>query len=107
MHRAALALLLLLPGLGQATEPLEQTLTISEHRFTPAEIRVPAGKKIKLTIVNQDGTPEEFDSKELNREKVVLGKSKGVVFIGPLKPGKYSFMGEFNPATAQGVVIAE
>jgi hypothetical protein len=30
-----------------------------------------------------------------------------VVYIGPLKAGKYPFFGEFNPATARGVVIAE
>jgi hypothetical protein len=29
------------------------------------------------------------------------------VWIGPLKPGRYPFMGEFNQATAKGVVIVE
>jgi hypothetical protein len=29
------------------------------------------------------------------------------VYIGPLKAGKYPFFGEFNQATARGVVIAE
>jgi hypothetical protein len=29
------------------------------------------------------------------------------IYIGPLKPGKYPFFGEFNQATARGVVIAE
>ncbi|HJW26289.1 MAG TPA: cupredoxin domain-containing protein [Rhodocyclaceae bacterium] len=43
----------------------------------------------------------------MNREKVIPGNRKGVVFIGPLKPGKYPFFGEFNSKTAQGVVIAE
>ena len=40
-------------------------------------------------------------------EKVIPGKSKGVVRIGPLKPGRYPFVGEFHEATAKGVVIAE
>lgn len=105
MLRAALALLFL-PALALAGEG-DQTLVIKDHRFSPSEIRIPAGKKVKLTIVNQDATPEEFDSRDLSREKVVLGQSKGSVVIGPLKPGRYSFMGEFNPQTAQGVVIAE
>lgn len=98
--------LLFLPAMAFAAD-LEKTLTIKDHRFTPSEIHIPAGKKIKLHIVNQDASPEEFDSKDLNREKVVLGNSRGFVFIGPLKAGKYSFIGEFNPNTAQGVVIAE
>ena len=65
------------------------------------------GKKIKLTIDNQDATPEEFESHELNREKVIPGKSKLSIFIGPLKPGKYPYIGEFNKKTANGVIVAE
>ncbi|HZX32015.1 MAG TPA: cupredoxin domain-containing protein [Rhodocyclaceae bacterium] len=104
--RRALLFLSLLPAVAFAAD-VEQALTIKDHRFTPSEVRVPADKKIKLVIDNQDPTPEEFESHELNREKVIPGNSKGVVFIGPLKPGKYPFMGEFNSKTAQGVVIAE
>ena len=62
---------------------------------------------MKLIIDNQDASPEEFESHELNREKIIPAKSKGVVYIGPLKAGKYPFFGEFNQATARGVVIAE
>jgi hypothetical protein len=75
--------------------------------FLPAELTVPAGQKIKLLVYNRDPTPEEFESYELNREKVIMGSSKAVIFIGPLKPGVYPFFGEFNPKTAQGKVIAE
>lgn len=85
----------------------EVTITIKDHRFTPAEVRVPAGQKIKLIVDNQDATPEEFESHELNREKIIAPKSKASIFIGPLKPGKYPFFGEFNQSTARGVVIAE
>lgn len=108
MRRAIPALLfsLGLPALALAAD-IEQTLTIQDHRFTPTEIRVPAGKKVKLTIENRDATPEEFDSHDLNREKVIPGNGKGVVFIGPLNPGKYYFIGEFHASTAQGVVVAE
>lgn len=85
----------------------EFAITIKDHRFTPSELRVPSGKKVKLIIENQDATPEEFESHELNREKIIAPKSKATIFIGPLKPGKYPFFGEFNQATARGVVIAE
>lgn len=94
-----------LPLLSMAAD--EIAITIKDHKFAPAEVRVPAGQKVKLVIENQDATPEEFESAELNREKVIAPKSKAVVWIGPLKPGKYPFMGEFNQATAKGVVIAE
>lgn len=82
-------------------------IEIKDHMFSPAELVVPAGKKLKLQIVNLDSTAEEFESYELNREKVVAGGRKIIVFIGPLKPGKYSYFGEFNPKTAQGLIIAK
>ena len=83
------------------------TITIENHLFYPAEVFVPANTKVKLLIVNKDSTPEEFESYELNREKVITGNGKGVVFIGPLSPGRYPFFGEFYPRTALGVVIVE
>jgi hypothetical protein len=89
-----------------AAEP-EVLLVIKNHRFDPSEVKVPAGQRIKLTVHNQDSTPEEFESHRLNREKVIPPGAKAVIFIGPLKPGKYEFFGEYNEKTARGVVIAE
>jgi plastocyanin domain-containing protein len=83
------------------------TITIKNHQFSPAEVKVPANKRVQITVVNDDPTPEEFESHEMKVEKVIPGKSKGVVRIGPLAPGRYPFFGEFNQATAKGVVIAE
>ncbi len=101
---SALALLLLATSTHADTQ---FSLTFKNHRIIPAELRVPAGQKIKLVIDNQDPTPEEFESHALNREKIIPGNSKAVVFIGPLKPGTYDVFGEFNLATAQGRIIAE
>ncbi|GAC1407946.1 MAG: cupredoxin domain-containing protein [Burkholderiaceae bacterium] len=91
-------------ALGEATEV---NILIKDHRFSPAEVKVPAGQKVKLVIDNRDPTPEEFESHDLNREKVIPGGTKSSVFIGPLKVGKYPFVGEFNDATAIGTVVAE
>ena len=85
----------------------ELSLMIKDHRFVPSEIKVPVGQKIKLIVHNQDASAEEFESHELNREKVIAGGTKATIFIGPLKPGRYPFYGEFNVKTAQGVLIAE
>lgn len=85
----------------------DHTLTLKNHRFTPNKIKVPANKRVKLTVINDDATPEEFDSDALRVEKVLTGKSKGIVRIGPLKAGRYPFMGEYHESTAKGVVIAE
>ena len=83
------------------------TITIKDHIFTPDEIRVPAGEKIKLIVDNQDPTPEEFESDDFRREKIIAGHSKATIFVGPLEPGKYHFFGEFNLDKANGYLIAE
>lgn len=84
----------------------ELQLVIRDHLFFPSVLEVPVGVKVRIVIDNQDPTPEEFESYELNREKVIPGNTKTVVFIGPLAPGEYPFFGEFNVRTAQGKVIA-
>lgn len=98
------ALLSLAPAAAQAQD---FTVTIKDHKFTPSEIKVPANTRFTITVNNEDATPEEFESKPMKAEKVIPGKSKGVVRIGPLKPGRYPFVGEFHESTAKGVVIAE
>lgn len=97
---------LLLPIAAPAAD-VDYTLIIKDHRFQPSELAIPAGKKIKLVVENQDATPEEFESHPLNREKVIAGNSKATIYIGPLDPGRYPFFGEFNEATAQGVIVAK
>jgi plastocyanin len=92
---------------GLALAEPEAMLVIKNHRFEPAELKVPAGQRVKLTVHNQDATPEEFESHKLNREKVVPPGAKVVVYIGPLTQGKYEFWGEYNEATAKGVVVVE
>ena len=82
-------------------------IEIKDHLFYPSEVIVAADTKVKLLIRNLDPTPEEFESYELNREKVVSGNSKAVIFIGPLPAGVYPFFGEFYPKTAQGKIVVK
>ena len=86
---------------------LETLVTLKNNQFSPAEVHVPAGKKVKLIVRNQDASAEEFESFELNREKVIPGNASGFVYIGPLAPGRYPFFGDFHQQTARGTVIAE
>ncbi|WP_414831000.1 cupredoxin domain-containing protein [Alteromonas sp. H39] len=82
----------------------EATVEIRNHLFAPQEVIIPANKKVRLVFVNYDATPEEIDSFDLNREKVIFGHSKGVIYVGPLPPGTYRFFGEYHPNTAVGTV---
>jgi heme/copper-type cytochrome/quinol oxidase subunit 2 len=109
MPRSALfplALVLAMGTIVAAQEPA-YTLVIKDHQFQPTEIEIPAGQKIALLVKNSDTTPEEFESTELRREKVVAGGDQITVYIGPLKPGKYEFFGDFNPKTARGHIVAK
>jgi plastocyanin len=99
------AALAIAPLAAQAADDF--TLTIKDHKFSPAELKVPANKRVTVTVINNDPTPEEFESESLKVEKVIAGNAKATVRIGPLKPGRYNFVGEFHEDTAKGVLIAE
>ena len=63
-------------------------------------------REVILGVDAEDDTPEEFDSFDLNREKVLYPSRTSVIYIGPLSPGRYDFFGEFSPNTARGTVVA-
>ena len=100
-------LIIILPLAATAADAPQFELTIKDHRFQPAELTIPAKLKVKLLVKNEDDTPEEFESRELNREKVVAGKSSITVYIGPLDAGTYPFFGDFHPDSAQGKLIVK
>lgn len=110
-RRLRLYLVMLSGMLGVASSahgaPPEYEIEIRNHLFHPDVITIPSDTKIKLIVYNRDPTPEEFESFELNREKVILGGARAIIFIGPLPPGEYPFFGEFNPTTALGKIIVE
>jgi len=83
------------------------SLSIKGKAFEPNELTVPAGQKITLTVKNLNPTPSEFESSDLNREKVVTGGNAITVFIGPLRPGSYEFFDDFNADTPHGRIVAK
>lgn len=105
----AVAAAMAIPGAGFAASagtPPSITLTLKDHHFTPATLTVPAGTRVRVTLINRDPATEEFDSHDLRVEQLVTPMGKVSFDIGPLRPGQYSFMGEFHAGAAQGKVIA-
>lgn len=100
-------MLLALAGTAIANDLPEYTLVIKDHVYQPSELKVPAGTKFKLIVRNEDPTPEEFESTDFNREKIVLPNSSIIVYVGPLRAGNYGFFGDFHQATAKGRLIVE
>lgn len=104
-----LLLLALLAWFGIASQALAQefSLTIKNHRFEPAELQVPAGTAFTLTVMNEDASPEEFESDDLDLEKVIAGGAKAVIKVEPLDAGRYEFYGEYHEASAKGAIVAK
>ena len=94
-------------SMDHATAALTFDLTIEKHQFHPSVLEVPTGEKIILIVHNNDTTTEEFESHDLHREKIILGKSKAKIILGSLKPGTYHYFGEFHQSTAQGSIVAK
>jgi uncharacterized protein (DUF58 family) len=91
---------------ARADEP-SFSLTIKNHQFEPTELEVPANTKVKLVVKNADPTPEEFESHDLKREKVIQGGKETSLYVGPLRPGRYEFFGDYNPKTARGFIVVK
>lgn len=105
--QALLSVSILLSPMSASAEAPVYRIEIKDHKFSPEALEVPAGQKVKLEVVNNDATAEEFESYELNREKIIKGNSSAIIFIGPLEPGSYPYFGEFNMDTAKGTIIAK
>ena len=82
------------------------SITIRDGKFEPSTLNVAAGIKIKLTITNATKKSAEFESAQLNREKVIAAGSSGTIYIGPLAPGTYPFFDDFNKSTT-GQIVAK
>lgn len=83
----------------------EYVLTLKNNQFSPKELTIPAHQKIKLIVKNQDTAAAEFESTDLNREKVVTPNSEITVYIGPLDAGTYTFFDDFHRDTTGAVIV--
>lgn len=87
-------------------EDKKYVIELKDNTFEPQVLFVPANKKLKIIVTNRDNEPEEFDSFDLNREKVLFPNKSSTIYIGPLVPGEYLYFGEFHPNIAKGKIIA-
>lgn len=94
-------------SLATAADAEDYVLTLKDNQFAPTVLTVPAGQKIRISVKNLDATPAEFESSDLNREKLVGAKSEIILFIGPLDAGSYSYFDDFHRATTTGLIIAQ
>jgi Cupredoxin-like domain len=101
-----IAVLVLTGASGMAAaDPV--VLTLSSHKFAPAEFTVPANQKFQIRVTNTDDAPAEFESHDLKVEKIVVPGGTITVTAGPLKPGTYQFFDDYHPDDANGTVTAK
>ena len=92
---------------AQASELLTFAITAKDGRLEPAQLQVPAGQRIKLTLHNAGTSPVEFENLNLRVEKVLAPGASSFVVTPPLKPGTHEFIDEFHPATGKMQLIAK
>lgn len=95
------------PGFAQAGDLPTFQLTAKNGRFQPEAIEVPAGARFKIIITNEGPGPEEFESENPRREKVLGAGATSFLVFPALKPGVYPFFGEFYPDTAKGRIVVK
>lgn len=81
-------------------------LRFANGRFEPAALTIQAGEPIKLTVTNQGDSAIEFESFELNRERVVQPGQTITVKLPKLDPGQYHFFDDLHHEVAQGTITA-
>jgi hypothetical protein len=106
MRSGFVLLTLLMAAPAIAADAPTANLTIRNRAFEPTELEVPTGQKIELHVRNSDAAASEFESADLHREKVVPAGQEVVVYIGPLRAGRYEFFDDFNPQ-ARGHIVAK
>ncbi len=106
MKKAIISLVFIALSTTAYAADSDYTITLKDHVFSPAELTVPAGQKIKLIVKNEQSASAEFESSDLKREKVVAAGSQITVNLNPLAAGKYSYVDDFHRESA-GVIIAK
>jgi plastocyanin len=82
------------------------TLMVEEKGFAPAEIEAPAGPRIRLEVTNGTSAAMEFESFELNRERVIQPGQTVAVYLSGLSAGKYEFFDDFHHSR-RGVLVVK
>ena len=108
--RSPMLTILLLAGLmlpARAGDIVTYQLSLKDKAFTPAELKVPAGKPFILKFSNENAAPAELEAKDLQIEKIAAPNSTIVVRVKEQQPGKYLFVDEYQEDVAKGYITVE
>jgi hypothetical protein len=82
-------------------------IDFTNGHFQPASLKIAANTPIKLKVRNDGESAIEFESFELNRERVVQPGQTITVQLPKLDPGQYHFFDDFHHDVPQGTITAQ
>jgi hypothetical protein len=82
-------------------------MTLQNDSFTPAELKVPAGKPFVLKVINKEKAGVEIEAKDLKIEKVVAGNSEMIARVRAQKPGRYLLVNEYKEELVKAYIVVE
>lgn len=88
-----------------AQEPIAE-LTCDNGRFQPTALNVTAKESVRIKVTNKGSSPIEFESFEMNRERVVPPGHSVTVILPKLDPGEYHFFDDFHHEVGPGTITA-
>jgi Cupredoxin-like domain len=91
----------------RADDDVQPVIRFHDGRFEPDELVVKAKTPLRLRVVNATQDPIEFESFELNRERVVLPGAEIVVYLPALDPGSYKYFDDFHHDAGEGTITAK
>lgn len=104
---AALFLAAFAAAPARADEMPTIRIEMKDGAITPLRIEAPANKPFKLELHNTGKTPVEFESIELNREKVLAPQSQSFIVFRKLSPGEYTFFDDFHPDAPKALLVVK
>jgi cupredoxin-like protein len=91
---------------GRADDDSVPVIRFQDGSFDPPDLVVKARAPFRLRVVNANKDPIEFESFELNRERVVQPGQEIVVYLPALDPGTYPYFDDFHHDSGQGTITA-
>ena len=80
-------------------------IAVTDKGYAPAEVEVQAGGRVRLDVTNQTTAAIEFESFELNRERVVQPGQTVAVYVSGLGAGRYEFFDDFHQERRGALVV--
>ncbi len=76
-------------GSGGGSQAPAVRVTLSEFKFDPAPIEVPANTKVSFQLTNSGTVEHDITAKDLGLHMLVAAAKRSQEEVGPFKPGTY------------------